>query len=260
MIDFTSPQYEMFLAENNLLSFDDLWSRDEKWFEPRNIGKSESSWSGVVRIDTAGKSFFLKRQENYFTLSPRYPFKISVVEDEYRNIATFTECEVPSLEVVACKVRLKGGKRQALIMTAALDGYVDLDSVSRDLPRSGLSVKAKRHMLKSLAQLIKLSHSNGLFHGNLYPNHLFIDQKMMSGPLTSDSILCRFIDMERAGKAFPRKRKQLRDIETLDRRTPNWSKSDRLYFLLNYLNVDSCDQSVRDYLCRLSKISKKKTK
>lgn len=258
MIDFTSPQYEFFLAENNLLSFDDLWNRDEKWFEPRNIGKSESSWSGVVRIDTAGKSFFLKRQENYFTLSPRYPFKISVVEDEYENIATFTDLEVPSLEVVACKVRLKDGKRQALIMTAALDGYVDLDAFSLGLPRSGLSVTAKRRVLKNLAQLIRLTHSKGLFHGNLYPNHLFIDQNMLSGPLTSDSIPCRFIDMERAGKAFPRKRKQLRDIETLDRRTPNWSRSDRLFFLLNYLNLDSCDQSVRDYLCRLSKISKKK--
>ena len=83
---------------------------------------------------------------------------------------------------------------------------------------------------------------------------------MLIGPLTPDSISCRFIDMERAGKAFPRKRKQLRDIETLDRRTPNWSRSDRLFFLLNYLNLDSCYQSVRDYLCRLSKISKKKAK
>ncbi len=260
MIDFVSSQYQSYLAANDLVSFDDLWDREEKWFEPRNIGKSESSWSGVVRIDLGEKRFFLKRQENYFTLSPRYPFKISVVEDEYRNIATFTELEVPSLEVVACKVRLKNGKRQALIMTAALDGYVDLDAVSVGLPKSGLSVSAKRRVLKNLAQLIRLTHSKGLFHGNLYPNHLFIDQKMLIGPLTPDSISCRFIDMERAGKAFPRKRKQLRDIETLDRRTPNWSRSDRLFFLLNYLNLDSCDQSVRDYLCRLSKISKKKAK
>ena len=203
------------------------------------------------------KKVFLKRQENYLALSPKYPFRISVVENEYNNIATFFYFEVPSLEVVVCMTRFKGGKRQSLIMTVALDGYIDLNTLSKALPSTGLRVNGKRRILKNLAELVRLAHDNGLFHGNLYPNHLFVDQDLANGSLTSAPNPCRFIDMERAGKAFPRKRKQLRDIETLDRRTANWSKSDRLYFLLNYLNLDSCDQSVRDYLGRLSRISKK---
>jgi hypothetical protein len=260
MINFISPQHVSFLAANNLINFDDLWNRSEDWFEAPNISRSGAGWSGVIRVDVNGKSFFLKRQENYLSLSLKYPFRVSVVENEYNNIATFSMFEVPSLDVVACMTRSKGGKRQSLIMTAALDGYIDFYAMSKTLPNAGLTVKTKRAVLKNLAQLVRLAHSNGLFHGNLYPNHLFIDKGLTNGSLTSVADSCRFIDMERAGKAFPRKRKQLRDIETLDRRTPNWTKSDRLYFLLKYLNLDSCDQSVRDYLYRLSKISKKKAK
>jgi hypothetical protein len=257
MINFISPQCESFLKANKLISFDDLWNRNEDWFEPPNVTRSGAGWSGVVRIDINGKSFFLKRQENYLALSYKYPFRLSVAENEYSNITTFDQYEIPSLEVVACLTRLKDGKRQSLIMTTALDGYIDLDTLSKALLSARMTINAKRVVLKSLAKLIRLAHDNGLFHGNLYPNHLFVAQDLVNGSSVKVATPCRFIDMERAGKAFPRKRKQLRDIETLDRRTANWSKSDRLYFLLNYLNLEACDQSVRDYLLRLSKISKK---
>ena len=129
MSEFINPAWGDFLKTHNLDNFEDLWSREEPWFEEPNEGRSKDGWSGVCRFEVAGKSFFLKKQENFLTYSVKNPLGIPMAEKEFTNLKLFNELEVPSMTVVYFGSRKHSGKLQALIMTEELYGYEALSDL-----------------------------------------------------------------------------------------------------------------------------------
>ena len=161
------------------------------------------------------------------------------------------------MKVLYFGVRQQNGKLQAMLMTEGLEGYLPFSEVTSIWQEESFTLKHRRELLKYMADFLRDAHQKGVMHFSLYSKHIYIDEQFVRGGKISDQPVCRFIDMEKACKAKLHSKKQLRDLETLDRRTPYWSKADRLVFVLIYLQKKSVDKQVRAFLTRLKSVSKK---
>ena len=64
-------------------------------------------------------------------------------------------------------------------------------------------------------------------------------------------------DLEKARKAAFRSKKQLHDLDKLNRYSNYWTRTDRLAFLLRYLGEETCNSEVRNFLKKLQSSAKK---
>ena len=251
------PEFKQLLdIDNENTFFDILWKRDDPWFEEPNIGRRDSkkAWSGVSRIQLKENFFFLKKQENYFSYSVKPPFRRLIVQKEYSNIKLFESQKIPCLDVVYFGIRKKTGnifgKTQGIIITKALDNYISLYEAMEQ-------TKIKRAVIAKIAALVQKTHKSGLMHRCLYPKHIYIDKNFCkTGEQQTNDPVCRFIDLESARKTPYNSKKQLRDLETLNRRSPKVNLKDKLYFLLQYLSKTTLDKEAREMINRVQQISR----
>ncbi|MCK5311514.1 MAG: hypothetical protein KAJ62_05365 [Desulfobacteraceae bacterium] len=264
--EYIDPEFENFLNSNNTKTyFKQLWNRDDPWFEEPNIGRrdSKSAWSGVSKIQYNGHDFFLKKQENYFSYSVQPPFRQLIVQKENANIQLFESFKIPTLDIVYFGIRKQSanpfGKTQGILITKALDNYIPLNEAKKqywDL-NGHEQLKIKRAVIANIAALVQKTHKSGLMHRCLYPKHIYIDKKFCkTGEQQTNDPVCRFIDLESARKVPYNSKKQLRDLETLNRRSPGISLKDKLYFLLKYLNKTNLDKDVRKLIIRIQKVTR----
>ena len=81
--------------------------------------------------------------------------------------------------------------------------------------------------------------------------YIFIKQQ-------SDDIDVRLIDLEAAKQRWRRKSAYLRDLDTLNRHSLEWSRADRLRFLLKYTGRSKMDAGVKTLWRQLDKKREKK--
>ena len=255
--EYIAPDWSGFLSKNKLSTFEDIWSRKDEWFEEPNYGRSKNGWSGVCKIDIDGRSIFVKKQSNFYSYSLKKPLGITVAKKEFEAIQLFNKKGVACLTPVYFGCRKENGELQAIVATEALDGFSAFSDVAEFLEKESLYFDIKRHLLRSIGTFLRDSHSKDLMHMSLYPKHIFVSDAYFQNNIPSKQPYCRFIDMEKAKKAKWQSKKQLRDLETLNRRSKYWSKSQRLTVLLSYLDKSKVDTEVRTFLSKLLKTSKK---
>jgi len=256
---YVCPNEKDFLTQEGLGSFEELWDRRDPWHDKINRGRSRNGWSGVCRIEIAGRTFFLKKQENFFSYSAGFPFRRLLAEREFDNIHLFNLLRIPSVKAVYFGMQKKGKKHQALIMTEALEGYVPLNKVEKKWQDEQQENHAKqRSLITSIASLIRQAHDHGVAHGSFRPKHIFVSKDYCSETYPSSKRLdCRFIDLEQAGKVPIGGKRQLRDLATLHRKSsPYWSEKYRLLFILSYLGKKEFDAEARDFVAKVLSISK----
>jgi hypothetical protein len=272
--EYIDPEFKKLLnttdkieADNRKIDetvFASLWNRAEPWFEATNTRRStlKESWSGVTRFQLKEHNFFLKKQQDYFAYSIKPPFKRMLFQREFENIKLFKSLKIPSLDPVYFGIRKSGRHTQAVLITKSLDNYISLLEAKKqyfDLP-GPKQHKIKRTAIASVAELVKKAHLSGLMHNYLYLKHVFIDKNFCrTGEKPSHEPVCRFIDLDGARKARYNSKKQLRDLDTLNRinrRSPAVEVKDKIYFLIKYLNKISCDKEVRKLIKRIKKISR----
>ena len=98
-------------------------------------------------------------------------------------------------------------------------------------------------MLKETAKVVARLHANHLVHRALYPKHLFVN-------VESNSVC--IIDLEKMRRVLFRWRAGQRDLDSLNRHAPYWSRADRLRFLLSYLDQSGIKPEVRNLWTALS--------
>ena len=129
---------------------------------------------------------------------------------------------------------------RALLVVEALQGYVSLDQWSAaqadSQARSQLVLAQRRQVLESVARLVRKVHDLGVCHGCLYPKHLFWHAGRGD---------VRLIDWEKARFSRRSQRSRLRDLDSLNRHAPGWSRRERVWFLAAYLGVGVGDPSLR---------------
>ena len=127
MTDFLAAEDRALLERHGLGTFDALWAKQlEAVDEPNTAG---GGWSSVFRLDLEGRGFYLKRQSNYLTRTFHAPFGEPSFAREFRNISRYEKLGIPALKAVFFGERKINGEVRAVLLTRALDGWDDLDSL-----------------------------------------------------------------------------------------------------------------------------------
>jgi hypothetical protein len=242
MTDFIGATDRGLLDRHGLADFDALWD------VPRDIidepGTLRDGWSGVVSLELEASGFYLKRQSNCLTRSVHRPFGEPTLAREFRTINRYQSLGIPSLYAVFYGERKVKGEHRAILMTRALDGWVDLDALLQQWPT--LNAHQRLAILQSCGQLARTLHSAGQVHGCFYPRHVFLRSR-------SDAYLAQLIGLEKTRPALFGWRDRIKDLESLLRQTPIWNEAEVHDFLAAYVQAPATSAMVDTWWRRLAK-------
>ena len=224
MTDFVADAERALLERNGLAEFDALWAVQlEAVDEPNTSG---GGWSSVFRMDLEGQGFYLKRQSNYLTRTLHSPLGEPSFAREFRNIERYKQLGIPALEAVFFGERKVPGERRAILMTRALDGWTDLDSLLEQW--SQLTAGQQQAILQACGQLARRLHAVRQVHGCFYPKHIFLQPD-------GAAYRAQLIDLEKTRPLLLGQRDRVKDIEPLRRRAHAWTEADVRALLAAYL-------------------------
>lgn len=234
--DYISERWRSILAYNGLTNFASLWKLEAKWFEEPN--QRRGGWSGVCRVELGLPeggtcAIFLKRQENHGTPSWRHPVKgVPTFMREFKRIIDYKSKCIPTLEPVYFAMRRVGKDQRAILITEDLTRFLSLeDRVQTWLKEGAPTRTVRRNILKAVAVLLQNMHAHGIQHSCFFPKHVFI---RLNADGTVDA---RVIDLEKSRWRPFKTLCAMRDLYSLSRLSSCWSRSDRLWFFKEYLNI-----------------------
>ncbi|MDB6445986.1 Lipopolysaccharide kinase (Kdo/WaaP) family protein [Pseudomonas sp. NFACC32-1] len=241
MTDFLAAEDRPLLARHGLDSFEALWARQlDAVDEPNTSG---GGWSSVFRLELEGQGYYLKRQSNYLTRTWSHPFGEPSFSREFRNISRYRELGIPALQAVFYGQRKVDGEVRAILLTRALDGWDDLDSLLHRWP--ALTVAQRCAILQACGQLARRLHGMRQVHGCFYPKHIFL-QAIANG------YQARLIDLEKTRPLLFGQRDRVKDLEPLLRRARAWNDNDVRELLSAYLDQPIEGALVDSWMSRLT--------
>ena len=205
----------------------------------------------VTRIKLENRAFYLKRNRLDWRelvktlLHLKWPPRNAL--NEWKNIFSVKRIGIPTVNPVAMGERvLLGLEIGSFIITEELYGAESLEKVIEKTPTDpppGARHNWKWCMIRKAAQLTRLLHSSGMCHQDFYLGHIFKDQ----------SDILYLIDLQRVlrREKTPR-RYRVKDLGQLNFSadcTGNFSRTDRMRFFLEYLELNSLN-SVEKKLAR----------
>mgnify|MGYP003662673628 CR=1 FL=1 len=219
--------------------FSGLWDLELEAIEEGNFDRG--GWSTVSRMDMDNQVVYVKRQSNHLCFRPnRRGLRVPTLKAEYDRINWYNRHKVHCLSVVYFGWRESDdGAQEAILITESLDGFSSLDrllTTSEALPRQTMW-----QVYRSIGVAIRHMHDAGIEHYHLYPKHVFVARE--AGPDGLHQV--RFIDLEASRRNFGLKRRKLRDLETLGRRSIWVSKPNKLRALLGYAGTRRIDKALR---------------
>ena len=241
MNDFLATEDRALLERNGLADFDALWARQLDAVDEPNT--SRGGWSSVFRLELEGRGFYLKRQSNYLTRTLHSPLGEPTFAREFRNIQRYQQMGIPALEAVFFGERKVAGERRAVLMTRALDGWNDLDSLLEQWPQ--LTAAQQQAILRECGQLARRLHAARQVHGCFYPKHIFLQAD-------GAGYRAQLIDLEKTRPLLLGQRDRVKDIEPLLRRAHVWSDADVRALLAAYLEQPADSGLVDAWLARLN--------
>jgi hypothetical protein len=241
MTDFLADDDRALLARHGLDTFDALWAKElEAVDEPNTAG---GGWSSVFRLDLEGQGYYLKRQSNYLTRTLHAPFGEPSFAREFRNISRYRKLGIPALQAVFFGERKVGGEVRAILLTRALDGWSDLDSL---LQRWAQLDRAQQSaILRACGLLAQRLHGVRQVHGCFYPKHIFLRA-------VGDEYQAQLIDLEKTRPLLFGLRDRIKDLEPLQRRAPQWTEAQLRELLAAYLDQPGDSSLVDSWLARLT--------
>lgn len=241
MTDYLAAEDRALLERHGLASFEALWARKlDAVDEPNTTG---SGWSSVFRLELEGQGYYLKRQSNYLTRTLSHPFGEPSFSREFRNISRYRRLGIPALQAVFYGQRKGGGEVRAILLTRALDGWDDLDSL---LARwSTLTAAQRTAVLHACGHLARRLHGKHQVHGCFYPKHIFLQA-------TAAGYQAQFIDLEKTRPLLFGQRDRVKDLEPLLRRVRAWGDDDVRQMLCAYLEHSPQSTVVDRWMTRLT--------
>jgi tRNA A-37 threonylcarbamoyl transferase component Bud32 len=230
------------LERHGLADFDSLWEVELDAVDEPNTGRG--GWSSVFRLELEGSGYYLKRQSNYLTRTLHHPLGEPSFSREFRNISLYQKLGIPALHAVFYGEKKVDGERRAVLMTRALDGWTDLDTLLQDWPT--LAAKQRLAILQACGELARTLHQAGQVHGCFYPKHIFLRAR-------ADAYLAQLIDLEKTRRSLFGQRDRVKDLEPLLRRAPAWNEAEIRELLGAYLQADSNGPEVDAWWHRLAR-------
>ncbi|MCS3469569.1 hypothetical protein M2401_003307 [Pseudomonas sp. JUb42] len=242
MSHFIAGSDQPLLARHGLADFQSLWDVQLDAVDEPNTGRG--GWSSVFRLELEGSGFYLKRQSNYLTHTLHHPFGEPSFSREFRNISRYQKLGIPALQAVFFGEQKIKGERRAILMTRALDGWTDLDTLLQGWAEQPLP--ARRAILQACGQLARTLHGAGQIHGCFYPKHIFLQA-------VGNAYRAQLIDLEKTRPILFGQRDRIKDLEPLLRRAPMWQEADVRELLAVYLHGDSNSAEADTWFERLGR-------
>ena len=241
MTDFLADEDRALLERHGLGTFEALWAKQlEAVDEPNTV---RGGWSSVFRLDLEGHGFYLKRQSNYQMHTLHAPFGEPSFAREFRNISRYEKLGIPALKAAFFGERKVDGDVRAVLLTRALDGWDDLDSLLQRWQDLGPAQHSA--ILKACGQLARRLHGARQVHGCFYPKHIFLQA-------TGDGYSAQLIDLEKTRPLLFGHRDRVKDLEPLTRRAREWSETHLRELLAAYLDQPQDSSLIDSWLSRLT--------
>lgn len=229
---------------SRLACLETLWDLEAEAVETPN--RRRGGWSEVVRHTLpgpGGKSLglYIKRQCNHVYRSWRHPWRgTPTCVRELKNLLCCRARGVPTATPIYYARRRQGGAACAMLVTEALSGYLSLASLLEQWyrPDNATGPTARKRAIPAIAGTLRALHQAHLQHNSLYPKHVLVRIVPDRGPGSAPTVQARLIDLEQAKRRLLRRTCTLRDLDTLNRRTPQPPRTDRLRFLKAYLGAE----------------------
>ena len=235
--EFYSPADRELLRANNLETFTKLWQAELDWFEPPNYRRS--GWSGAARYELRQENgetigVFIKRQENHLRRTLKYPKGCPTFRIEWQNLKKLIKYQIQVPRPLYYGERYQDGKPQAILITYELKGFLALDEWLRGDQSQGGNQRLRIDVLPAIADVIRRFHDHRFRHNSLYPKHIMLKVRQ-DGNLTATDI--SLIDLEKSRRVFSPMGARIRDLDTLLRRSPEWSAHEKDLFFNHYLKA-----------------------
>lgn len=222
-VDFVSPPQAA--AEN---CFEFYWQQQGEWVEEPN--QRRGGESGVQRFhDAKGRLLYAKRQVGHTYRSWRYPLGRPTVLREQDALLAFNRLGVGVPELVFCGAQQGADKQwRALLVTVALDGFVEIDTWYAAGERERLGETVHERVLESIAQTLARMHLGRWQHGCLYAKHVFV---RVTGSDDAAKVEVALLDLEKSRQRLTAHKAASHDLKQL-RRHSSWNTHD--WQKLNY--------------------------
>ncbi|HDS1735661.1 lipopolysaccharide kinase InaA family protein [Pseudomonas sp. BP8] len=204
----------MATAQGQGSQFDYYWQQQGEWVEEPN--QRRGGESGVQRLnDASGQLLYAKRQIGHTYRSLLHPFGRPTVLREQDALHSFEQLGVRVPRIVYCGAqRDRDHQWRALLVSEALDGFVDLDSWHAEGARGAYPQVLHERMLKDLADNLARMHLGHWQHGCLYGKHVFIK---VTGEGEQARAEVALLDLEKCRRRISRQRAALNDLGQLRR-------------------------------------------
>ena len=208
--------------------FDYFWNLRGEWVEEPN--QRRGGESGVQRVlSTNGRLLYVKRQTGHLYRTWQHPFGRPTVLREQEAIKGLRLLDVGVPELVFCGARRDAQQPwHALLVTAALEGFVEVDAwyAAGERERQGEAVHER--LLKALAETLARMHRGRWQHGCLYAKHVFVK---VDGTGANARVEVALLDFEKCRQRLTRQRAAAHDMKQL-RRHSSWNATDwdKLYY------------------------------
>jgi hypothetical protein len=236
------PAFAGLIQGCGLTTFDAWWTLPVSMVEPGNQGRG--GWSNVgyhkaMASDGSTLGLYVKRQQDHVYRSWRHPLRGRPTgQREFRVLRRCREIGIPAAGPVLYAERRLDGHVQGVLVTQELAGYRALDDEVADWLRLGRPPgPQRRRLLRAIAALVTALHGARFEHGCLYPKHLMIHTDWLAGGPAEATPAVALIDLEKCKRRWRRSTCTLRDLDTLNRHSLGWSRTDRGRFLGWYLGA-----------------------
>jgi len=210
--------------------FSYFWNQRGEWVEEPNLRRGGES--GVQRVlSENGRLLYIKRQTGHIYRSWLYPFGRPTVLRERDALEGLRQLEVGVPKMVFCGAeRDKNGQWRALLVTAALEGFEEIDKWYAAGGPERYGDKLHEQLLGLLARNLARMHRGRWQHSCLYMKHIFV---RIVGEGASARPEVALLDLEKSRRRLTAYGAAQHDMKQLRRHssfsTADWSKLVYLY-------------------------------
>jgi heptose I phosphotransferase len=182
----------------------------------------------VKRYDYDRRTVFVKA-----ALKANFPVFSGPIE--LANALALARAGIPVPRPLAAGEETRGWRRRSFVALEAVPG-VALERVTPPAPA------ARRALVRSVARLARALHDAGFWHRDLYLANVFQDGERLT-----------LLDLERVlwRKSGPPARAIRKDLAALDYSAKQWSATDRVRFLHEYLRTQALDAASKSLARRI---------